>query len=59
MKVCEVCGNEIFTKDGDNSCLKCDNKPKKKKARRNPNDEIMKSLGLTKVKGAMGGVYWE
>ena len=62
MKVCEKCGNEIATKDGDNTCSKCENRKTKSKAAskaRRERDEVMRSMGMTKVRGAMGGVYWE
>lgn len=60
MKVCERCGKEIFTKDGDNRCAGCEDKPAKRKPRRkSERDLLMESLGLVKVKGALGGTYWE
>lgn len=61
MKVCEKCGVEIFTKDGDNRCRDCDEGRHKAKAKANrqARDEVMRSLGLKKVKGALGGTYWE
>lgn len=63
MKVCEICGEEIGTLDGDNSCFSCDDAGKKKKAARRKarrdRDDALRSLGLVKVKGAMGGTYWE
>ena len=62
MKVCEICGVEIYTRDGDNRCTKerCQNAPEKKRKRRpSQRDEILQSLGLVKVKGALGGTYWE
>lgn len=66
MKVCEVCGNEISTRDGDNRCQHCDepkaDKPAvkaRKAANRRARDEAMRSIGMTKVRGAMGGTYWE
>ncbi len=62
MKVCERCGDEIATKDGDNKCRVCDETPHKKpkaKRRRSVRDEVMASLGLVKVRGAMGGTYYE
>jgi len=63
MKVCKICGDEIATKDGENSCLKCQKASagKKKLFKKNAEtrDAIMESLGLVKVRGAMGGVYWE
>ena len=68
MKVCEVCGDEISTRDGENRCPNgCQvakgvpQADKKAKARRQrqARDEVMRSLGLVKVRGAMGGTYWE
>ncbi len=62
MKVCEKCGEEIYTADGDNRCAKCDAKKIKAKNAARPRkerDDAMRSLGLTKVKGALGGIYWE
>lgn len=75
MKVCELCGTEISTRDGENRCTACEDNPemrgrgdtsadaKAKRQRRNANrrarDEVMRSLGLVKVRGAMGGTYWE
>lgn len=67
MKVCEVCGDMIATPDGENRCRTCeeaaDAKQRavllKRRADGRARDAAMRSLGLTKVRGAMGGVYWE
>jgi hypothetical protein len=62
MKVCEKCGDEIGTKDGDNLCGPCDNGRRlnaKRRAARRERDAIMRSMGLTKVRGALGGIYYE
>jgi len=62
MKVCETCGEEIATRDGENQCEECERKArvsKRRKAARQERDAVMRSLGLVKVKGAMGGIYWE
>ena len=66
MKFCEVCGEEIYTRDGENRCQGCENMEEKKsakkaqaKANRKAKEDAMRSLGLVKVRGAMGGVYWE
>ncbi len=62
MKVCEKCGVEIGTKDGDNLCQDCDEgrRPTKRaKRQRSERDEIMRSLGMVKVRGALGGTYYE
>ncbi len=69
MKVCERCGDEIATRDGENLCAACEESEErnvhgagrlqKARARRRERDDTMRSLGLTKVRGAMGGTYWE
>ena len=65
MKVCENCGEEIGTRDGDNLCGRCDDEQGRhaKNARRNAarraRDEAARSLGLVKVRGALGGTYYE
>lgn len=62
MKVCDSCGNEIYTKDGDNTCQSCELKQIKKKEaarRRRERDAAMRSVGMVKVRGALGGTYWE
>ena len=63
MKVCERCGVEIATRDGENMCPKCDEgkrrKNAKRRAARKAREAVMRSLGLVKVKGALGGTYWE
>lgn len=62
MKVCEVCGEEIGGKDGENRCDSCDRKEitriKRSMARR-MREAALRSCGLVKVRGALGGVYWE
>jgi hypothetical protein len=70
MKVCEICGNEIGTRDGDNTCRGCEDaesvrsqaasaKRARAAANRRARDAAMRSCGLVKVRGAMGGTYWE
>lgn len=65
MKICEVCGCEIAGKDGDNRCVSCDlngDRPAFRRPRRRQKrdrEEMLKSLGLVKVRGALGGTYWE
>ncbi len=58
MKVCEKCGEEIGTKDGENRCQACEKKEKRKNQRK-AREEALRSCGLVKVRGALGGVYWE
>ena len=70
MKVCEKCGDEIGTKDGDNECVPCmvradlliGEKARKRTARnaqRRAREDALRSVGLVKVRGALGGTYWE
>jgi len=65
MKVCERCGTEIATRDGDNLCAACEEaeangkRRRGTRARRKEMDDVMSSLGLVKVRGALGGVYYE
>ena len=64
MKVCQNCGIEISTKDGENLCTECKNRNSRKhrasaRRRRRERDDVMESLGLVKVRGALGGTYWE
>jgi hypothetical protein len=51
MKVCEACGEEISTKDPKRA--------KRARASRAMHDAAMLELGLVKVRGALGGTYWE
>ena len=65
MKVCENCGDEIFTKEGENLCSVCepadveDRAKQRRKMQRKAREDALRSLGLTKVRGALGGTYWE
>ena len=63
MKVCNTCGNECNGRDGDNHCTdcKCGKKTSRKRANdnRKARDSAMQSLGLVRVRGALGGTYWE
>lgn len=64
MKVCEKCGEEIGTKDGENRCEPCEEavsraKRAKASANRRARAEAMRSLGMVRVRGALGGTYWE
>jgi hypothetical protein len=63
MKVCEKCGDEISTRDGDNECDACAEGRKRRnakaKANRRAREAAMRSCGLVKVRGALGGTYWE
>ena len=63
MKVCQTCGEEISTRDGDNECASCEDANRLKKAvarqQRRERDQVMRDIGLVKVRGALGGTYWE
>jgi hypothetical protein len=68
---CETCGKEIEREKYERAvalgktCRFCYNclshhveRRKRSMARRN-RDQAMRDLGLVKVKGALGGTYWE
>lgn len=65
MKTCEQCGEEIYTKDGEGLCPACerDAADAKKRAARNAarraREAALRSCGLVKVRGNLGGTYWE
>ena len=64
MKVCRKCGLEFDGLDGANTCTSCKVQTSKAaRARQKQNraamKEAMESLGLTKVRGSLGGTYWE
>lgn len=61
MKVCEKCGTLIGTKDGENKCADCERGRNRKIASklRREREQALSDLGLTKVRGALGGTYWE
>jgi uncharacterized Zn finger protein (UPF0148 family) len=64
MKACVKCGQEAYTKEGDNTCSSCKKaatpaQKEKRKRDKQAREDIMRSLGLVKVRGAMGGTYWE
>ena len=66
MKVCEKCGDEIDGKDGENICPSCEQalergklRTKVKAQQRRERDDVMRSLGMVKVRGELGGTYWE
>ena len=63
MKVCEICHCEIDGKDGvDNRCPEHENTvrvAKKARRRRSIIAEVMADHGMTKVRGNLGGTYYE
>lgn len=64
MKFCEICGDEIYTKDGENQCTDYEEKERthvkgKRRKLKSAREQMMSDMGLVKVKGAMGGTYWE
>ena len=66
MKICEMCGDEISTKDGEGLCEACeDAQDCGRKTRRGGRsnrrmvDSVMADLGMVKVRGALGGTYYE
>jgi hypothetical protein len=62
MKFCERCGNECCGRDGENRCRDCQCGKVKKSAaaaQRKARHEALVSCGLVRVRGALGGVYYE
>jgi len=69
MKFCAKRMAEIDTKDGENICAKCANHAafdrrvsrlrERRERDRKGRHEALTSLGLIRVRGAMGGVYYE
>lgn len=64
MKVCETCGAEIDTRDGENECQYCAVFEKSTRNAaiakvRREREQAMRDCGLVKVRGALGGTYWE
>jgi len=66
MKFCEVCGVEIDTRDGENRCSACEDRERdtrvakaKRGSMRRAREQALRDCGLVKVRGALGGVYWE
>jgi hypothetical protein len=66
--VCNKCDIEIDELDGDNYCPDCENSDtpppplKKKKTKtlsRADREEVYRDLGLVKVRGKLGGTYFE
>lgn len=65
-KVCARCGEEALVRDGETLCGRCAGLSKRPcmaagaaKAQRLAREEAMRACGLVKVRGAMGGTYWE
>ncbi len=65
MKVCNICEDEISTRDGVNVCAKCEETETSRAKRqcranqRKAKEDVLRSIGLKKVRGALGGIYWE
>lgn len=67
MKTCERCGEEMVGADeSETVCSKCEAaqtakliKSRAAAQRRREKEAVLKSMGLVKVKGALGGTYWE
>ena len=64
MKFCKTCGVEICIPDGENYCASCQEargqaKRARAKRARQERESVLRDLGLVKVRGALGGTYWE
>ena len=68
MKVCETCGSDIDgARDAETECRGCEDAGTAKRAKarakaraaRKAREDMLRSCGLVKVRGALGGTYWE
>ena len=64
MKVCSRCGEEIGGRDGENLCRACEpmtdvRQRRATRSARLQHERVLQDLGLTKVRGRLGGTYWE
>ena len=65
MKVCGKCGKEIGGGDAEILCQACDEAEAQgrritnARANRRAREAALRSLGLVKVRGNLGGTYWE
>jgi uncharacterized Zn finger protein (UPF0148 family) len=62
METCKVCGGGLIGKE--KICPTCKRKARQaRQARarqaRQARESVMRDMGLVKVRGALGGVYWE
>ena len=59
MEVCKVCGGGLIGKE--KICPTCKRKARQARTRqaRKERESVMRDMGLVKVRGALGGVYWE
>ena len=64
-QVCEKCGEEIGGGDADTLCPACNEaeargrRNARARANRRAREAAIRSLGLVKVRGNLGGTYWE
>ena len=59
MKFCEKCLEEFDGKDGDNVCEPCETSRTRRNTQRRARHQAMVDLGLVRVRGVLGGVYYE
>lgn len=64
MKFCSKCGELYDGLDGDNVCISCKRirtreQRNRATANRRARESVLRDLGLVKVRGALGGVYYE
>jgi len=59
--VCIRCGNAFVSSRSHDLCPDCRKRESRKRAylRRKERESILRDCGLVKVRGALGGVYWE
>jgi hypothetical protein len=58
VKVCTKCFQSPALA-GKSHCESCKDKPRRKQQTRKERDAIYASIGMVRVKGAMGGTYYE
>ena len=58
---CAKCGKRTGTVfcNGRRLCVKCYQKRNRANANRRARNDVMRDLGLVRVRGALGGIYWE
>lgn len=65
IKTCDTCGTQIGAGEDRELCLWCSrlnpSKSAKERRRRNKSirESVLRDLGMVKVRGALGGTYWE
>jgi len=64
MKVCARCGIQIPPIISENTCVRCNEHVKELKRKainraRKAREQALRDVGMKKVRGTLGGIYWE